>query len=118
MKFHGKIGFWVGDVETIPGIYKPSIVEKTYVGDLIRNSRRWQPVNDRQNSDIIINNQLSILSDLYLRENFDSIRYVLWNGVKWSISSIEIGYPRVTIEIGGVYNGEEETRAPEDSEQY
>lgn len=105
MKFHGRIGFWLGDVETEPGIWKPNIVEKTYVGDILRNYRKFQPVSDKANDDLTINNQFSILSDLYLRENLSSIRYVLWNGARWKINTVEINYPRITLEIGGVYNG-------------
>lgn len=105
MKFHGRIGFWLGDVETEPGVWKPNIVEKSYVGDILRNYRKFQPVSDKVNDDLTINNQFSILSDLYLRENLSSIRYVLWNGARWKINTVEINYPRIILEIGGVYNG-------------
>lgn len=106
MKFHGKIGFWVGDKETSPGIWTPNIEERRYYGDILQNSRRFQPRSNDQNDDLTVNNRFSILSDLYLRENFNSIRYVVWNGVKLSVSNVEIGYPRITLEVGGVYNGE------------
>ena len=39
-KWFGKIGFDQGTVETTPGVWKPSIVEKSYFGDVQRNSRR------------------------------------------------------------------------------
>lgn len=106
MKFHGKIGFWTGDFEVEPGVFKPKIVERPYTGDVFRNIRRFEAVSDQQNDDLKVNNQFSILSDLYLKENFNSIRYIIWNGVRWKVSSIDVAYPRITLEIGGVYNGE------------
>ncbi len=106
MKFHGKVGFWEKDIEINPGVFKPGIVEKDYVGDVMNNIRRFQSSEGQQNDNLVVNNRLSIISDLYMRQNWGSIKYVLWNGVKWKANSINIGsYPRVIIELGGIYNG-------------
>lgn len=106
MKFSGKIGFWVEDIETKPGVFKPNIIEKSYVGDILRNNRRFQTAQNQQNENLVVNNQISIVSDLYIQQNWCSIKYVLWNGVRWKVSSVDIGsYPRVVLELGGVYNG-------------
>lgn len=106
MKFSGKVGFWKKDVETKPGVYKSNIVEKNYTGDVLKNIRRFQPAENQQNENLRVNNQLSIISDLYMQQNWASIKYVVWNGSKWSVSSVDIGsYPRVILELGGVYNG-------------
>lgn len=106
MKFSGKVGFWSKDVEVKPGVYKAGIVEKNYTGDVIRNIRRFQSAENQQNDDLKINNRLSIISDLYMQQNWGSIKYVSWNGVNWAVSSIDVGsYPRVIIDLGGVYNG-------------
>ena len=106
MKFSGKIGFWVGDKKIKGGVYKPDIVEKAYTGDVKKNIRRFQAVENQQNENLTVANQLSIISDLYMLQNYSSIRYVLWNNVKWKATSIDItAYPRITIELGGVYNG-------------
>lgn len=110
MKFSGKIGFWIKDAEIKPGVYKPSIIEKAYTGDVKKNMRRFQSAENQQNDNLRLNNQLSIISDLYMQKNWSSIKYVLWNGVKWSVSSIDIGSPpRVLLELGGVYNGKTAT---------
>lgn len=110
MKFSGLIGFWLKDVERKPGVFKPKIVEKPYTGDVLRNIQRFQTVPDQQNSDLVLNNRLSIISDLYMQENWSSIKYVKWKGIKWKVASIDIGsYPRVVIDLGGVYNGEAST---------
>ena len=38
-KFYGKVGY-VETVETRPGVFTQSVTERTYCGDLVRNSRR------------------------------------------------------------------------------
>lgn len=106
MKFVGKIGFWIADRETKPGLFEPGIVEKAYTGDVSRDNRHWNESSESLNSKYRVNNEISILSDLYARQNWQSIRYVLWNGTYWSVSSVSLGYPRVTIVLGGVYDGE------------
>lgn len=106
MKFVGKIGFWIEDRQPKPGLYEPGIVEKSYTGEVSRDNRHWNASSESLNSDYRVNNEISILADLYARQNWNSIRYVLWNGAYWSVSSVTLGYPRVTIVLGGVYNGE------------
>lgn len=106
MKFSGKVGFWIKDVEIKPGVFKPQIIEKNYTGDVLRNIRRFQSVENQQNENLAVNNKLSIISDLYLQQNWGSIKYVSWNGVNWQVSSVDIGsFPRIILELGGVYNG-------------
>lgn len=106
MKFSGKIGFWLKDVETKAGVYKPSIVERYYTGDVLKNIRRFQMAENQQNENLTITNRISIISDLYMQQNWASIKYVLWNGVKWTVNSVDITtHPRAILELGGVYNG-------------
>ena len=104
MRFCGKVGFWITDVETSPGVFKPKIVEKQYVGYMNKNIRRWQE-NDQQNDYLKINNTISILSDLFARQNYASIKYVIINDKKLKVTSVTLDYPRLTLEIGGDYNG-------------
>lgn len=106
MKFSGNVGFWLEDTETKPGVYKPKIIEKFYVGDILKDIRRFQTAENQQNENLVVNNRVSIISDLYMQQNWASIKYVLWNNIKWKVTSIDIGsYPRVILELGGVYNG-------------
>lgn len=111
MKFFGKIGFWDPSVETKPGVYKPQIVEKDYYGDVLRDYRKFQSRSDDQNDDYLVTNQISILGDLYANNHVSSIRYVTWQGAKWKVNKVEINYPRLVLELGGVYN-ENQTRTP------
>lgn len=102
-KWYGVIGF-AETMETTPGVWKEQITERPYYGDLIRNNRRLQST-DQLNDDINIANEISIVADPYANENFHAMRYVEWMGAKWKISSVEVQYPRLTLSLGGVYNG-------------
>ena len=106
MKFTGEIGFLISTKdETKPGIYKPVIERKKYVGDVVRNNRINQP-SEYQNDNIKLNSKLSIVANMYFLQNYQNIQYVVWNGVKWKINSVDIStYPNIYIELGGVYNG-------------
>lgn len=103
MKFSGKIGFWSEDQEVSPGVWKPEIVERLYTGDVMRDNRRFQP-SESQNPTFTVNNQISILGDLYAHDNWASIRYVIWKGTKWEVFSVQVSYPRLILDLGGVYH--------------
>ncbi len=101
-KFYGAIGY-AETKETSPGVWEEEITEREYFGDLIRSSRRLQ-ASDNLNDNIVINNEISIVSDPYAYENFHAMRYVVFMGAKWKIASVEAQYPRLIISIGEVYN--------------
>lgn len=103
-KWYGVIGY-AETVETKPGIWEEQITERNYYGDLFRNSRRLQST-DKVNDDINISNQLSIVADPYAINNFYSMRYAEFSGAKWKITDIEVQYPRLTLTLGGVWNGQ------------
>ena len=101
-KWYGKIGY-AETVETEPGIYEEQIVERSYFGDLIRNTRKLQN-SGGVNDDINVGNEISIVADPYANEHFYSMRYVEFMGTKWKVSNIEVQYPRLILSLGGVYN--------------
>lgn len=103
-KFYSKIGY-ASTVETKPGVYEEQIVERSYYGDLIRNTRRLQSA-DQVNDDINISNEISIVADPYATNNFHTMRYAVFMGTKWKISNVEVSYPRLILTLGGVYNGQ------------
>lgn len=105
-KFYGKIGF-VSHEKGRPGVFtEDTIVSKPYCGDIIRNARRWETDN-QVNNDLVISNSVSIVADPYAYDHLSAIRYVEWLGTKWKISSFEIQRPRIILQLGGVYNGDE-----------
>ena len=103
-KFYGTIGF-VRTVDDGHGVYLPVEEEIAYVGDLTRNNKRWTKP-DSVNSEITMSNEISIVADDYILENQAYIKYVTINNssAKWKINTIMIEYPRIKLEIGGVYN--------------
>lgn len=106
-KFYGKIGY-VQTVEKVvnnktTGVYEEQVVERSYYGDLTRNTRRLQS-SDQMNDNIVISNELSIISDPYAQQNFHAIRYAEFMGTKWKVTNVEVQYPRLNLTLGGVYN--------------
>ena len=102
-KFCGVIGYVITK-ETEPGIYVEEIVENQYYGNVIKNTRRLQE-GAKVNDDITISNQVSIIADPFANNNFHAMRYIVFMGAKWKITSVEVQYPRLILSIGGLYNG-------------
>lgn len=103
-RFSGKIGY-VEREETSPGVWTPVITERQYYGDLTRHSRKWGP-SDGANDNITFSQDISIVADPYLFSNSHNMRYVIFRGIKWTITSFEIEYPRVRIMMGEEYHGD------------
>lgn len=103
-KFHGVIGY-VDTQETAPGVYTEVVTEYNYTGDVIRSMKRWEPSNISLNDNLAMSNQFSIVADAFAMANFQTMRYVKWNGVPWKILNIEIQRPRLLLTVGEVYNG-------------
>ena len=103
-KWCGVIGY-AETKETKPGVWEEQITERKYFGDLIRNNRRLQG-SQNLNDDITISNQISILSDPYAVQHFHAMRYAELFGTRWKVSSVDVQYPRLILELGGLYNGE------------
>ena len=102
-KFYGPIGY-VTQKEISPGVWADDVVERIYRGDIIQDIRRWEN-SEKKNDNLVINNRVSIVADLFAYDNFSTIRYVKWHGVRWKVSSIEIQRPRLILNLGEVYNG-------------
>ena len=101
-KWYGAIGFAKNE-QTSPGVWEEVITERNYRGDLIRDTRRLQ-TTDQVNDDIVIANEISIIADPYINENFHTMRYVKFMGTKWKITNVEVQYPRLILSLGGVHN--------------
>lgn len=101
-RFYGVIGY--GETkETRPGVWSEVITERVYYGDVLQNTRRWE-TGEHLNDDLNINNKISIVADPYTYQNFHTMRYIKWMGVKWKVTNVEVLYPRLILTIGGVYN--------------
>lgn len=105
-KFYGEVGY--GIMQRVrPGVHLPKLVTRNYYGDTMRApSYKWEK-GEGLNDNLGLDNQISILADAFAYEHCSDIRYVMWQGTKWKVSSIELQRPRLILRIGGVYNGEE-----------
>ncbi len=102
-KFYGAIGF-ADTVETDPGIWEEQIVEHSYYGDIVRNTRKLQTSSNSVNDNVDVTNEISIVADPYAEQNMYAMRYIVFMGNKWKINSVEVNYPRLILTIGGLYN--------------
>jgi hypothetical protein len=102
-RFFGKVGY--GEpVEIRPGVSRDTIVERSASGDVFRDTRASRS-GDKVNNDISVGNLISIVMDAYSTANFHNIRYVVWNGTRWTVPQVEVQRPRLILTLGEVYNG-------------
>lgn len=102
-KFYGRVGYGISTL-TSPGVYEDVITEKSYFGDVIRNTRQLRQ-GENLNSDLSVQNSISIVADAYANDHFFAIRYVEWAGVLWTVTNVEVRRPRLLLQLGEVYNG-------------
>lgn len=104
-RFCGEIGYG-NSVETPSGsgVYRDTITERVYRGDVLRNTRRLEET-DKINPDVVVGNSISIVADAHAIENFMDIRYIKWEGKLWTVTSVEVRSPRLILSLGSIYNG-------------
>lgn len=104
-KYYDNIGFAI-PTETSPGIWENVIQKHPYYGDIMQDHMRPKSA-EKVIDDITISNEISIVSDPFAIENFHSIVYACYMGTKWKVTSVDVRYPRLTLTLGGVYNGKD-----------
>jgi hypothetical protein len=108
-RFYGEVGY--GDnVETAPGVWQDVITERKLYGDVLQITRRLES-SDKVNSDIAINNRISVVADAYANQYFHKIKYVKWMGVNWTVTTVQVAPPRLIFDLGEVWNGVTPTTA-------
>jgi len=104
-RFYGEVGYGVS-VEDPPnsGVHVDKITKYSYYGDIVRNT---QTLDDSAtiSANITVTNSISIVADEYATEHFFNIKYVRWEGVLWTVKSVEVRSPRLILNLGSVYNG-------------
>lgn len=103
-KFFGPVGYKT-TIETVPGVWSETILERMYYGDVIRNSIKLQAAN-KVNSDLSVGNSISIVSDAYALNNFTTILYVKWLEAYWTVADVSVDPPRLILRLGELYNGD------------
>lgn len=101
-KCSGVIGYALAG-ETQPGVWTEGITEKKYIGEIVKDNRRIVDQGEI-NGSINISNNISIISNRFMLDNMEYMRYLTFNNSKWKISSVEIKPPRIIITLGGIYN--------------
>lgn len=116
-KYCGKVGFaTTAEIPADSGIFKEVITLKgPYHGDRLDDTGRMV-LTDNINTDIKITNRISIIADPYAIQNFHSIRFAIYMGSKWKVSSVQNAYPRLILNLGELWNGEDEINVPAVSE--
>lgn len=102
-KFYGRIGYGQ-TAEASPGVWVDEIVERSYFGDVIRNTRKLAE-GEHLNNDLSVGNSISIVADAYANDHFFAIRYIEWAGALWTVTNVEVQSPRLILRLGEVYNG-------------
>lgn len=104
-RFYGEVGYG-NSLETPPdsGIWVDEITETSYQGDVIRNVKTSEG-NQKVNDDISVSNSISIVADQYAIDHYFKIKYIRWEGVLWTVTSVEVRKPRLILNLGSVYNG-------------
>lgn len=103
-KYYGTIGF-VFTEDDGTGIYEEKRVEREgYRGEFRRITRRYENA-DKLTDDLNISNEISIIADPYAHLNFNHIRYASFMGTNWKITNVTVDFPRLTLTLGGEYNG-------------
>jgi hypothetical protein len=107
MRFSGAVGS-ATSTEVRPGVWEDVITERTYFGNIIRNTRRLEApslVPPVVQGTVALDNSFSIMSDPDAYENYLNFRYITWEGQRWEITSVEVKRPRLILTIGGLWNG-------------
>ena len=104
-KWFGKIGY-ATTVQTAPSVWRPSIVEREYYGDVIRNTSRWSANSESTNDDLNVDVQITIVADPFAYQNFYSMKWIEFMGAKWKITKVEPKHPRLILTVGGVWSEE------------
>lgn len=102
-RFCGNVGFAI-QTETEPGVWEDVITEKTYFGNVVRDSRMLREGEDLH-ANLSVGNSISIIADGYANDHFFAIRYVVWSGVLWTVPEVEVLRPRLVLRLGEIYNG-------------
>jgi hypothetical protein len=79
-RFFGVVGFADATTEKAAGVFTDDMVEYSYYGDVVRDSRQLQDRNE-VNEELTVGMSISIVADEYAREHIFAMR------------------------LGGVYNG-------------
>lgn len=101
-KYSGFIGYentdYVGD-----SVYVERYTERKAYGEIVHNTRRLTG-DEQRNSNLTMNERISIVATPFERQNYWRIRYATYMGVKWKVDSVEVKFPRLILTLGEIFN--------------
>lgn len=115
-KFYGRIGYATPTEDPVgSGIYIDKFVDHFHYGDVINIRPSYRENDAGINKKLTLNCEFSILADEFLYQNCSYMKYIEYMGAFWEITSFSFERPRLTITIGGIWNGDVAEPEPEGS---
>jgi hypothetical protein len=102
-RFKGVVGFSVPE-EISPGVWDYSVTERVYKGDILKNNHSYS-MGENVLGDPSRTTTISIVADKFAIGHFRSITHIKLDGVSLIVTNVEVNTPRLTLVIGGEYNG-------------
>jgi len=102
-RFWGNIGINRGTQTTAPGIIENVIEEMKVKGEIRNVKASWS--QQAMNDGIRMQHLLSVVTPEDSEIDFNEVVYIVWQGRKWAVTSIQYNRPRVELTMGGLYNG-------------
>ena len=102
-RFSGLLGFVRTELSD-GGVYIEVATEVKVKGILKKISSRTYSEQE-VNASVRLANEISVIGNNEIFNHLTSLKYVVWKGTKWSVTTITVEPPRVNIILGGVYNG-------------
>lgn len=102
-RFYGPVGYELPG-SLVDDVWTSNDVERDYYGDKLLVLRSLN-AGDKVNDDIRLQDRYSIVADAYAMENYMYIKYLVRDGVRWTVTSVTVERPRLILSLGGVYNG-------------
>lgn len=103
-RFFGNVGF-APTGTLVDGVWTGNITERPYKGTVLESTRSLEP-SDKVEDDIRLQNRIVITADAFALENYSNIKYVLWDGVRWTVNTVTVERPDLILSVGGVYHGD------------
>jgi hypothetical protein len=86
------------------GVWDNSITNREYTGTVVSET---SSLSDDESvvGTSTVSNSISILADEYAIKHFQEIKFIKWDGAYYTVTSVSVRRPRLTLNLGGVYNG-------------
>ena len=104
MRVSGVIGYAI-PTKIRPGVVEDVIVEKKFRGETVRPPSSGPEESQKVNDDLRVGVTISVVAGAYHSTHVHQLRYISWQGNLWKVSNVDVQHPRLTLRLGGLYNG-------------